>query len=266
MNRFRSPIAGLLLALLATVAFSACSGGPSTSSPITRSRLERSVEQSYSHRYIALSKLLDHKGVTMQVLNPHAVCDKGGPTKPDVGPGGDWNCYIAYTDPNVPNPDGFSKVEMNVHSNACYTAGGSQKAVGPLNMVDAHGKEVINPAFEFDGCFDPAANGHPDGTIVIIKEPPLPGAPQKSELSMTTGLATADKDRKVPIVLACGKGPCTGTIDMTFQNTPVGTITYDIPSDGMKTYYIHLTANQVHDGGLVTPKTHEKTPTYPPPA
>jgi hypothetical protein len=255
----------LLLVVVAATTLTACSGGPTTSSPVVRSRVERSIEKSYSYRYVALSRLLDRRDVSVASLDAHAVCDKGGVTKPDVGPGGDWNCYVAYIDPNVPNPDGFSKVEMNIHSNECYTAGGSQKLVGPLNMVDAKGKQVINPAFEFDGCFDPSANGRPDGTIILIKEPPLPGAPQKSELSMTTGLQVADSRRRVPVVLACGKGPCTGTIDMTLQNTELGKIHYDVPADGTKTYFVTLSADQVRDGGVLTPATTERTPRYPPP-
>ena len=266
MHRLRRPSFLLLLALIAATMLSACAGGPTTSSPIVRSRIERSIEKSYSYRYVALSKLLDRNNVSVKSMGARAVCDKGGVTKPDTGPGGDWNCYIAYTDPHVPNPDGFTKVEMNVHANDCYTAGASQKLVGPLNMLDAHGNQLINPAFEFDGCFDPTANGKPNGTMILIKEPPLPGAPPKSELSMTTGLVTADRKGRVPIELSCGKGPCTGTIEMTLQNTELGTIHYDIPADGTKTYYLTLSASQLRDGGLLSPKTHEITPKYPPPA
>jgi hypothetical protein len=264
MRQLRTPIVALLLAIGVT-ALSACAGGPTTSSPIVRSRIERSIERSYSYRYVALSRLLGRRDVSVKSMGARAVCDKGGVTKPDVGPGGDWNCWLAYTDPNVPNSDNFTKVEMNVHANDCYTAGGQQKLVGPLYMVDAHGNQVINPAFEFDGCFDPDSSARPNGTMILIKEPPLPGAPPKSELSMTTGLLKADSKGRVPIELSCGKGPCTGTTEMTLQNTKLGTIRYDIPADGTKTYYLNLSASQIRDGGVLTPKTHEITPKYPPP-
>ena len=264
MRRLRIPGVALL-ALVGVTTLSACAGGPTTSSTIVRSRIERSIEKSYSYRYVALSRLVGRSNVSVESMGARAVCDKGGVTKPDIGPGGDWNCYLAYTDPNVPNSDNFTKVEMNVHANDCYTAGASQKLVGPLYMVDAHGNQVINPAFEFDGCFDPASSARPNGTMILIKEPPLPGAPPKSELSMTTGLVKAD-GKGVPIELSCGKGPCTGSIDMTLQNTKLGTIRYDIPADGKKTYYLKLSASQMRDGGVLSPKTHELTPKYPPPA
>ena len=52
-------------------------------------------------------------------------------------------------------PEGYGKFELNVHSNDCYTAGGPSKFVGLLTITDTHGNDVTNPAFEFDGAFDP---------------------------------------------------------------------------------------------------------------
>ncbi len=56
--------------------------------------------------------------------------------------------------------EGYGKFELNVHSNDCYTAAGPTKLTGFLTITDAHGKEVTNPAFEFDGCFDPQQRRH----------------------------------------------------------------------------------------------------------
>ena len=55
-------------------------------------------------------------------------------------------------------PEGYGKFELNVHSNDCYTASGPSKLTGFLTITDARGREVTNPVFEFDGCFDPGGD------------------------------------------------------------------------------------------------------------
>src|SRR5205085_2453877 len=81
---------------------------------------------------------------------------------PDVGPGSDWVCLMGWTDPNVPMPpEGYGKFEITVHNNDCYTAGGPSKLVGFQTITDQHGRDVNNPVFEFDGCFDPGADNAP---------------------------------------------------------------------------------------------------------
>ena len=32
------------------------------------------------------------------------MCDKAGAENKDLGPGGDWNCLMSWTDPEVPMP------------------------------------------------------------------------------------------------------------------------------------------------------------------
>ncbi|MCW2925728.1 MAG: hypothetical protein JWM98_3132 [Thermoleophilia bacterium] len=263
MRHARTTATSLVLLVLATVTMTGCSGGPTSSTTVTRPRLERSLERTYANRYVALSKVTGHRGVTAKSLDAHAVCDKGGPTVDDAGPGGDWICQVAYTDPNVPNPDGSAKVEMNVHSNDCYTAAGSSKLVGPLNIVDTHGHQVVNPAFEFDGCFNPSGSGTPDGTLIIVNAVPLPGAPvAKPALTLPTGLVTPDGRGRVPLLLTCGDAPtsCSGTIDVTVQGEAASKVTYDVPSGGTKTLRAQLTRGQARDGGIITLTLHERTP------
>jgi len=267
MQRLRTTLLSALLLTLTALALTACSGGPTSTSSVTRFRLERSLEHSFAHRYIATSKLLGHPGVTVKTLQAHAVCDKGGPSVPDVGPGGDWICQVAYQDINVPNPDGSGKVELNVHSNNCYTAAGPSKLVGPLNIVDTKGRNVVNPAFEFDACFDPGANSSPNGTLLIANATPLPGAAPvaKSALTLPVGLVTADNARRIPLMLACADGahPCQGSIDVNLMGKIAKTVSYDVKAGATMPVNVALTSRQVHDGGLITLITHE---TSPPPA
>jgi hypothetical protein len=77
---------------------------------------------------------------------------------------------MRWNDPNVPLPDGSGKFELNAHSNDCYTAGGPSKLVGLITITDKNGKDVDNPVFEFDSCFNPKSSNKPTG--VNIPAPP----------------------------------------------------------------------------------------------
>ena len=234
----------------AVVAGLSMSGSPT----VTRARLERSLERTYANRYVALSNILGHQGVTVASLDSHAICDKGGPTVADHGPGGDWVCQIAYIDPNVPNPDGTAKVEMNVHANGCYTAVGSTKLVGPLNITDSHGNTVVNPANEFDGCIDPASPAAPDGTLVIVKPIPLPGTRQVvSPLTLPAGTAHLDQQRRLRIPLTCAaNGPaCIGTLNVTLMGKPIDRLTFTVPAGSTRTRTVSFTAPEARRGGMV---------------
>lgn len=158
IRRTLPAFAGLFAAVAAVVGLSACGG-----SDVTKARLERNLPQVFSNVYVEQAKLLGHKGITVQSIHARAQCDKGGPKVADQGPGADWICLMSWNDPNVPLPDGAGKFELNVHSNDCYTAGGPSKLVGLLTITDTHGRDVANPVFEFDSCFDPDGSNAPTG-------------------------------------------------------------------------------------------------------
>ena len=140
-----------LLPLLALIALLAGCGG----SDVTRARLERNLPQTFSNLYVQQAKLLGRGDITVQSLHARTQCDKGGPKVADRGPGADWICRMKWHDPNVPLPDGYGKFEVNAHSNDCYTAGGPSKLIGLQTITDRRGRDVTNPVFEFDACFDP---------------------------------------------------------------------------------------------------------------
>ena len=140
-------------------------------SDVTRARLERSLPQVFANIYVQQAALLGHKGVTVQSMKAKAQCDKGGPNVPDRGPGADWICVMSWHDKNVDETLMPGKFEINAHSNDCYTAGGPSKLVGLLTITDKNGKDVPNPAFEFDGCFDPHGSNKPTGVDLNPKTP-----------------------------------------------------------------------------------------------
>ncbi len=203
----------VVVVTIASVAV-ATSGGGST---VTRARLERSLPIEFSHLYVDQAHLLGRNKVTFASLHAKAACDKHGPKVADVGPGGDWTCLMSWKDPNVPMPpEGYGKFEVNAHSNDCYTAGGPTKLTGYLTISDAHGREVTNPLFEFDGCFDPASKNTPTG------------AHFPSVLTVLSPAVTPDQQRRTRLQLGCGTGSngCAGTVTATAGGTKLGTVPF----------------------------------------
>jgi hypothetical protein len=192
---------------------------------ITRARLERSLPATFSNIYVQQAKLLGHDGVTPSSLHAQAMCDRGGAVVADSGPGGDWNCLMGWTDPAVAMPpEGYGKFELNVHSNGCYTAAGPSKLTGFLTMTDKNGRQVPNPAFEFDGCLDPESSNAPTG----ITYP--------SVLNVASPSVTPDASGHVTVQLTCGTGAagCKGTVTVMAGNTSLGTVPVSMIEEASK--------------------------------
>jgi hypothetical protein len=136
------------LALAAIVGVSGCG-----TTDVTRARLEGAVGPAFTNLYVEQAKILGISGVSATSIGAHTTCDRGGPKVADSGPGADWICMIHFTDNTGAVQDG--KFELQVKSNSCYIAGGPSKLVGGATITDAHGRDVTNPVFEWDGCFDP---------------------------------------------------------------------------------------------------------------
>lgn len=195
-------------------------------STVTRARLEHALPQAFAQVYAQQARLLGHEGVTPASLHPRAMCDKHGPNVADVGPGGDWICLMSWEDPNVPMPpEGYGKFELNVHSNDCYTAAGPTKLTGYLTLTDTDGHEVTNPAFEFDGCFDP--NG--DNTPTDNNFP--------STINITSTVVAPTADHKATIQLGCGTGAdgCTGTVMAAAGDLPLGEVPFTMKEESTAT-------------------------------
>lgn len=220
MRRFIiSLVAAIAVVLAVGSAVVAGSGG---GSDITRARLERAIPVSFSNVYRQRAELVGQQGITPASLHAQAMCDKGGAVEPDVGTGSNWNCLVSWTDPDNPMPpEGYGKIELNVHSNGCYTASAPSKLVGYATLTDTHGDEVINPAAEFDGCFDP----HGDNTPTGVEYPSL--------LAVTTTALRPDAQRQVAIQATCGTGSngCHGDVTATAGDTELGTVPLDVEEE-----------------------------------
>ncbi len=220
MRRFViSLIAALVVVLAVGGAVLAGSGGGSS---VTRARMERSLSVEFAHRYAAQAQLIGHRDVTSESLHATAMCDKGGAVEADVGPGSNWNCLIGWSDPTNPMPpEGYGKFEVNVHSNGCFTAVGPSKLVGFQTVTDTRGRVVINPAAEFDGCFDP----HGDDAATGVAFPSL--------LTITTTALRPDDQRRVSVQVTCGTGSggCHGSAAAAAGRTSLGTVAIDVAEE-----------------------------------
>jgi hypothetical protein len=222
----RRTILVALAALVAVLALSAAvvaTGGDN--STVTRPRLERSLTTTFANLYVDQARL-EGRHITAASLHARAMCDKAGAENKDVGPGGDWNCLMGWTDPEVPMPpEGYGKFELNVHSNDCYTAGGPSKLTGFLTMTDTRGREVTNPVFEFDGCFDPHGDNSPTGVVF------------PSVLNVTSTTLTPDVHGNAGLQVTCGSGDqgCAGTISVAADGTRIGTMPLDLTEESTAT-------------------------------
>jgi hypothetical protein len=223
MRRIIITIVVALAAIAGVGTIAAATGGGSS---VTRARIERALPVAFANQYVQQAGLLGRTGITAASLHPMAMCDKHGPDVPDVGPGSDWTCLMGWTDPNVPMPpEGYGKFEVTVHSNDCFTAGGPSKLVGFQTLTDKAGKQVNNPVFEFDGCFDP--NG--DNTPTEVSYP--------SVLNVASTVLPVGADGKVGLQVTCGTGAqgCAGTITVTSGGNPLGQLPYRMKEEATAT-------------------------------
>src|SRR3954451_9923348 len=91
MKSFRAAVAATLLA---TVVLAGCS----STTDVTRSRLEAAVTPAFVNLYIQQAALLGIPNITPAKINPRTTCDRGGPKVADKGAGADWICLIHFTD------------------------------------------------------------------------------------------------------------------------------------------------------------------------
>jgi hypothetical protein len=223
----RHKILTVLITLVAVLGLSAAvvSAQAGTSS-VTRPRLERSLPTTFANLYVDQARIQGRTDLTPGSLHAQAMCDKAGAQNIDTGPGGDWVCLMSWTDPQVPMPpEGYGKFELNVHSNGCYTASGPSKLTGFLTITDTAGKEVTNPVFEFDGCFDPNGDNTPSGVVF------------PSLLAITSTTLSPDTSGRVAVQVTCGTGNdgCSGSVTASVDGVSLGSIPYDLPEESTAT-------------------------------
>jgi hypothetical protein len=122
------------------------------SSDVTRTRVEHSIGPTFANLYVQQQSLLGHPGLAATAVAPRSTCQRTNPAAHDTGAGSDWVCQLSWLDPRQKAENG--KFELTIHPNGCYEAGGPTKVIGPVTIRAADGRDVTNPVFEFDACFD----------------------------------------------------------------------------------------------------------------
>jgi hypothetical protein len=219
-------------------------------SSVTRPRLERSLPETFANLYVQQAALLGHTGITVRSLHAKTQCDKAGPEVPDRGPGADWICYMSWHDPNVDETLMPGKFEVNAHSNNCYTAGGPSKLVGLLTITDTKGREVPNPVFEFDGCFDPNGSDEPTG-VHLEPGKSSPTGPAAVAIAKTSLAPSRTGVLRPRLTCADGQEGCGGTIAAMLDGKHVGDVTYALAPASSGTVQLRLDPRRIAAGGTL---------------
>lgn len=249
----RRTLLTLLVGLLVLAGAGAVAAVTGPSDEVTVPRLERSISDVFAHQYERQARLLGHDGVTAASLHVRAMCERGGPDVPDVGPGSDWICLLGWTDPDVPMPpEGYGKVELVVHANDCYTASSPSKLVGFQTIEDRHGRTVNNPVAEFDGCFDPGSEDTPTGVTF------------PSALQVTSTEVAARDAGATGVQVSCGPGAggCSGVVDVVADRRRLVTVPYRIAEQATPT--LRLPVALPSDAGSVSLTFRPTTGSVPP--
>ncbi len=142
--------AGLVIVMIAVLVSSGCdsSGG------ITRSRIEKSVAPTFSNLWVVTEAQHGRK-ITASALRTKVQCIRGDNAEPDKGPGEDWSCNLAWIE-NAAGVPGAAAYTLHVHPNGCYSADGDGPVDlnGSPSLTRPDGASVVNPLWQFDGCFD----------------------------------------------------------------------------------------------------------------
>jgi ABC-2 type transport system permease protein len=151
---WRTAAVGTVTAIgtIAVVAFAA-DLGPAA---VTPKRLEADIRPAFNRLTLWQQRLLGRPIVKGTKINDTAVCARRGASQ--QGAGSDWICTLEVLTPEVgtttPN---FEPVDydISVKNNGCWSAEGPPSFVGNQTFNTPAGKSVVNPLFQFEGCFDP---------------------------------------------------------------------------------------------------------------
>lgn len=150
MNKLLTRSLTVIVAVAAVVGLIAA-GHPD----VTKRRLEKTLLSVYPNLYLQHAKILGYPNFTKADMATSVSCKRGGPKTKDVGPGSDWRCFIDYNDEKHMHQHAL--MEVTAKSNACLVATAPSAIVGLLRLTDTHGRDVLNPVFEYDACYDPAS-------------------------------------------------------------------------------------------------------------
>jgi ABC-2 type transport system permease protein len=125
------------------------------STGITPAPLEKSISRTFSNLYVLQQVDQGNPRPAAGDLKARASCLKGTPASAQSGAGADWVCDVTYlvAGPSTPVTAIY---DVDVKTDGCYAADGDGPASvnGSRTVTGPHYRQVINPLWLIDGCFD----------------------------------------------------------------------------------------------------------------
>jgi len=149
-RRTRRRLRTTTIVLVAVAAFVAV-GQIQRTPDVTLARVENDMAGTYANQFLLANKIAGRP--LAGPIKTVALCDKGGPSVPDRGPGRNWICNVKYVDPTTTRPTSI-RYELQVRGEACYIAINPRLIERPSIRDATTGSAVPNPLAQFDGCFD----------------------------------------------------------------------------------------------------------------
>lgn len=116
----------------------------------TAARRDTAIGPTFSHLVVRQQELLGRQVPANASLTVLPACKRSGLSKD--GPGDDWICVLTVVGPTLSmTPVTY---EVRVRADGCFSAEGPPAFVGQQLLRDVHGRNVVNPLWQFDGCFD----------------------------------------------------------------------------------------------------------------
>ena len=122
-------------------------------SPITADRLQASVAPTFAHLYVLQQVERGGPHLAPASIRSRAACARTGPGTTEAGAGSDWVCTLHWLVSGPGTPVG-TDLDVSVQPDGCWTADGPPAAVGQQTLVLDDGRSVVNPLWQFNGCFD----------------------------------------------------------------------------------------------------------------
>ena len=125
------------------------------SATITAGRIEASIGPTFGRLYVQEQVVQGDPRPALAAVHPHARCVKGTPDNVQRGAGSDWVCFVTYT-ADGPGTDVVATYNVNVQTDGCYAADGDGPTSlnGSRTITGAGYRQVLNPLWLIDGCFD----------------------------------------------------------------------------------------------------------------
>ena len=220
-KRILIPAAVVVVAIIAVIVLIG-----SSSSDVTKARLERNLP-------VAFSKCLCAAGQAARTRRHHAprLCTprlvrQGRPqrARPRARSGLDLPDVVGLTRtcrcPMAPGSSAQRPLQRLLHRGWPVQV---RRTADYQRTLE--GKDVDNPVFEFDSCFDPHTSNRPTGVVY------------PSLLAIASTTITPDGNGTAGLQVTCGSGDqgCAGTITVAAGDTKLGTIPFDLEEESTAT-------------------------------